>query len=159
MALLFLFAPEGYREEMGTIVGSSQEGTGEHRLYLWKVAWNMFLQNPFWGIGPGSFIYAVPVYEPPGGFYGQYQGFRALHSTHFTIISELAIPGLTLFALFIYYYTRSIRKICRQAYNSVKPQLKFRRKEPPASLLDTSFFRLLSLGLGGGLIGFVVPEF
>ena len=90
--ILLSISPEGYWEEMDTIKRGTQEGTIEHRIYLWKAAWRMFLDNPLWGVGPGSFTYAVPVYEPPGGFYGQYQGLRALHSTHFMLLSELAIP-------------------------------------------------------------------
>lgn len=142
LAVLVIFAaPPGYWNEMNTIADGTREGTAEHRIYLWKAAWRMFLDNALWGVGPGSFSYAVPLYEPPGGFYGQYQGMRALHSTLFTLISEMGLPGIIVFTMIVLRHFRSVGSIV---------------KDNTADSPEARFFKYSAIGLAGGLIGFLV---
>lgn len=153
--LLLTLAPAAYWERMATIQTGTAQGTAEHRAYLWNAAWRMFLDNPLWGVGPGSFRFAVVVYEPPGGFHGQYQGLRALHSTHFMILSELAIPGLIIFASIIHRHFRSIRDISRHVAGSARIRATSRHPERALPPIHANFLQSAAIGLGGGLVGFL----
>ena len=147
LVILFSIAPGGYWDEMETIKDGKESRTAEHRLYLWKVGWWMFLDNPLWGVGPGSVIYAIPKYEPPGGFYGRYQGFRVLHSTPVTLLSEMGIPGVVVFALLIYGLFQPVREVLMQA-----PSLGGGQERHATHI---QFPRFSALGFEGGLIGFL----
>jgi putative inorganic carbon (HCO3(-)) transporter len=36
------------------------------RLLIWQASWQMFTDNPWWGVGFGAFIYTFPRYRLPG---------------------------------------------------------------------------------------------
>jgi len=156
MALLVIvmltFAPTGYWEEMNSIKSGTEDLTAEHRVYLWKIAWRMFLDNPLMGVGPESFTFAVSLYEPPGGFYSQYQGMRALHSAPFQLLSGLALPGLIIYTLLIYKHFQSVQHISQSKSSSSTIQ---RTPLPTEQAVQAGFLRATAVGFGGGLIGFM----
>jgi probable O-glycosylation ligase (exosortase A-associated) len=101
LVLLVLFAaPTKYWEEMRTIrEEGTKRGTGAARMYYWKVAWKMFLDNPVFGVGPGNYPWNIERYEPPEGFRGRTHGGRVSHSLYFTLLSELGLVGCLIFAM------------------------------------------------------------
>lgn len=152
---LLLFAPATYWTEMGTIGAGVDNRTGEHRVYLWKVALRMFGDNALWGVGPGSFKFAAPVYEPPGGFHGQNQGLRALHSTPLTVVAEFGVPGVVLFASLIGAHVRSLSRVARgqpRERGGALPSL----DERGVGADSPEFLRSAARGFGGSLVCFLV---
>jgi len=157
MALLVLamlaFAPPGYWEEMDTIKMGTENKTGQSRIYLWKSAWRMFLDNPLWGVGPGSFQFAMSIYQPPELLHGVSLSGRALHSSHFQLLAGLALPGLIIYTLIIYKHFQSVLHISRSASTSLgtpRPLL------PTEQTDQAVFLSSAAVGFGGGLVGCIV---
>ena len=66
------------------------------RYYIWKVAFNLFLENPIGGIGLGSFPYR---YSLRTGDYYQ----RAVHNAYLKYLVETGIFGFAMFFYIIFY--------------------------------------------------------
>lgn len=149
------FAPQGYWDRMNTITTDTDDpyGTGQDRIYSWKAGWKMFLDYPILGVGPGNFPWNFSDYEPPGGFggtatdTGRLHGGRAAHSLYFTLIPELGIVGIILYAWMVLSSLRDLRFI------------RNRIKQNPQRFEDDRYFRervrYLTLALGGSLPGFL----
>jgi Na+-transporting methylmalonyl-CoA/oxaloacetate decarboxylase gamma subunit len=109
LAILLLCAvaalvPEKYWDErIGSIVGeaSNESGTAGQRLYTWGIGWEMFLDHPIFGVGPGNFPWNVQGYEPPEAHKGQSFAGRAAHSLYFTLLPELGMAGVIIFLLML----------------------------------------------------------
>jgi len=152
LALAFLFvAPDTYWKEMQTILPETQnrEGTAEGRMYSWRAAWKMFLNNPIVGVGPGNFPWHFGRYEPRKGLKGKSLAGRAAHSLYFTLIPELGIIGTILFGYMLYASLkdlRFVRKVARRTFYT------------PAQT-DTHHYQKienLALALEGSVCGFLI---
>jgi probable O-glycosylation ligase (exosortase A-associated) len=121
IAMLYLL-PESYWKDMQTIADEPNNpvGTGQERVYSWRIAWTMFLDHPFLGVGPENFPWNFESYEVAGGFNERLHGGRAAHSLYFTLIPELGIVGVFLFVHMLYTSLRDI-KISRGRTKSTFP--------------------------------------
>lgn len=131
LAVLLLFAvgllaPESYWDEVKSIADEpgNETGTGAERLYSWGRAWEMFLDNPIFGVGPGNFNWNFQQYEPPEGHRGRHHGGRAAHSLYFTILPELGTAGLILFLLMLKAGWEDRRDIARRIQQFVQSHAK-----------------------------------
>lgn len=98
LILLTSVVPDSYWNEMRTITEEGiTKGTGSHRVYMWKRAWAMFLDNPLVGVGPDNVRWNFKDYEPYGGHKGRSEAGRAVHSIYFTLVPELGLVGTFLF--------------------------------------------------------------
>jgi probable O-glycosylation ligase (exosortase A-associated) len=159
ITLMVSFAPEKYWDEMRTIRTSTEKGdTGDERLFLWKLAWRMFLKDPVMGVGPSNFRvhaglsdqYMTPQEieergETWGG--GNYWG-KVCHSTYFTILAEEGLPGVVLFFLIVYTFFKDMNSIIR--FYARK-----RRREPSKLEGRIEKMHYLALGAKGSMIGFL----
>jgi O-antigen ligase len=119
--LVSLAAREGYRERIDSIwVEGASAGTGEDRVFMWKVAWKMFLSNPVIGVGQDNFPVRFADYEPPERLYGVTRTWRAAHSLYFTLLPELGLVGVVLFLRTLYFIRKDLVVIRR----STPPRLK-----------------------------------
>lgn len=111
--VMLYFAPESYWEKMQTIqeeaAAEVSVGTGGDRLHSWKAAWNMFLDYPILGVGPGNFPWNVEPYEGTEGYGGTFHGGRVAHSLYFTLMPELGTVGILIFGGMLYYIFRDLR--------------------------------------------------
>ena len=103
-----IYMPTAFTRKVETLVGmsdkvtknwnegidESQEYTGAERVYYWKVAKQIMLDNPFTGIGWGNFADEFARRE------GISEGIVA-HSTWFQVGAEAGILGLTSFVCMI----------------------------------------------------------
>ncbi len=113
-----VLAPAKYWDEMRTISTADEQGdTGYNRLYLWGIAWRMYLDNPVLGVGPGNFPHQSPFYESDDE---QRRGFhvwgKAAHSLYFTLLSETGTVGTLAFVAMIvacWRVRREVRRRCR----------------------------------------------
>lgn len=98
--------PDSYWGEVRSIK-TDTENAGDpsremERLYTWRRAWEMFMDNPVLGVGAGNFPWALARYElMPLAI--QQRGDRRMvtgrvaHSVYFTILSELGLLGTVAF--------------------------------------------------------------
>lgn len=101
LVLIAYSAPRSYWNEIRTIREGTKESTAAERIYYWKVAWRMFLDNPIIGVGPGNFPWNILRYEDREGYVGRFHGGRVAHSLYFTLIPELGIVGTLFFVLIL----------------------------------------------------------
>lgn len=64
------------------------------RIEIWKGAWQMIQDNPWWGVGYGVFPHAIPYYV--SGI-----GEMDAHNTYIILAAEMGIPILVIFLLII----------------------------------------------------------
>lgn len=115
-AALFLFIvaiqlPEGYWEEISTITAGREESTADLRMYYWEIGWEMFLDNPILGVGPGNFPWRIEEYEPAEGRHGRHHGGRPAHSLYFTLLPELGLLGTGLFFAMLWRFLKNRKQI------------------------------------------------
>lgn len=110
--LIFVMGSSQYWDRMRTIT-DTEEGTAEGRIYSWKRGWEMFLDNPLIGVGPGNYPWNVQRYEPEGGLKGKRHGGRASHSMYFTVIPELGLVGCFLFGMMLFINYKTLRGITK----------------------------------------------
>jgi O-antigen ligase len=119
--LVSLAAREGYRERIDSIwVEGASAGTGEDRVFMWKVAWKMFLSNPVIGVGPDNFPVRFEDYEPVERLYGVTRAWRAAHSLYFTLLPELGLVGVVLFLRTLYFIRKDLVAIRRSTPQRLK---------------------------------------
>ncbi len=143
---LFIFAPAQYWSEVRSIETSTdQTDTGWQRLYLWGMAWRMFLDHPVWGVGTRNFGIQAPFYEDVE--YAETGGYhvwgRVCHSMYFTLIAEQGLIGVILFVLTLKWTFSTGRRLKRHAAD---------HPEDPAAV-TTQF---LATGLTAGVVGVLV---
>lgn len=94
-------APDEYVAEMGTITNTEQ-GTASGRLYQWGIGWDIYVDNPIFGVGAGNYPWRVAEYELSSGKIApnqQLHGGRAAHSLYFTLLPELGTVGTVCFVV------------------------------------------------------------
>jgi tetratricopeptide (TPR) repeat protein len=72
------------------------------RSIMWKGAWKMFLDYPFWGGGPGSYRVYFSNYRAPDYFLHEIANVTTFSHNYFLdLLSESGIFGLTAFLIFL----------------------------------------------------------
>lgn len=132
-------------EEMQTISDTS-ESTADTRLWSWKLALDMFKDNPVAGVGMCNYRWKVGEYELAGigGKWGEARSSlvgRVSHSIYFTVLPELGFIGFLLFYLTVVGYFFMLRdNRVGLAHEAVA---------------EDSFGPLCNAGLAAGMAGFL----
>jgi O-antigen ligase len=148
-----VFAPSTYWDRIKTIQGEgTSAGTGEERVYTWKIGWHMFLDNPVMGVGQGNFPFVFKKYEvevmgSEDPFYGRSVAGRVAHSIYFTLLPELGLIGLFIFSGIVYYNLKDLKAI-KSLTDNKKPVNKSHKIE------DKFYF--MAVALEGSLISYLV---
>lgn len=115
-SMVFLaVAPSEYKSEMNTI-SDTKENTAAGRLYQWRRGWEMYLDNPVIGVGPGNYPWRVAYYELASGELapnGRLHGGRAAHSLYFTLLPELGTAGAIFFLVALVHSSRRLLRVVR----------------------------------------------
>jgi O-antigen ligase len=90
-----------------TIALADPEGSAEQRFAVQKVAWEILLDNPVFGVGLGAYPYANAVYAPE-------LGVRDTHNTYLNVATEVGLPGLLLWSALVLSVLRYAYR-CRRA--------------------------------------------
>jgi probable O-glycosylation ligase (exosortase A-associated) len=150
---LVMLAPAKYWTEVSTISTSTSENdTGYQRLYLWKIAWRMFLDNPVLGVGPANYQYNNFFYEDEKETSrGTHVWGRASHSVYFTVLPEYGIVGTVLFFIIV------VKGIVarRRALRTCRSQLA-REDLSSESRERFHFYQNMLAGMDGGIVTFLV---
>jgi len=118
---MLVVTPASYWKEMKTIETAEDEGdTGFERLYLWGIAWKMWLDHPIFGVGPNNYPYNNQNYENPERVAkGRHVWGMASHSLYFTVLPELGLVGTILFFSMIATSWIERRRIARRCRNAL----------------------------------------
>jgi O-antigen ligase len=150
---LVTLAPAKYWTEVSTISTSTNENdTGYQRLYLWKIAWRMFLDNPVLGVGPANYQYNNFFYEDEKETSRGYHVWgRASHSVYFTLLPEYGVVGTVLFFIIV------IKGIMarRRALRTCRSQLA-RQDLSAESREHFRFYQQMLAGMDGAIVTFLV---
>ncbi len=152
IALVIPFIPSGWVKEMQSIGSADQKGdTGENRLYMWGVAWRVFLDHPVMGVGAMNYPLIAPLYEDPlrRGSEMHLWG-RACHSVYFTLFAESGVPGSLVWI--------AISLMTMLSLHRVGLRLDERLARAPADSPAADRARQLTFiarGIEGGMIGFL----
>jgi putative inorganic carbon (HCO3(-)) transporter len=97
VALSLVPIPDGYFDRLETIKTYEQinEESALSRFHFWQVAVRMANEQPF-GIGLRNYEATYDAYDDS---YGQYGHNRAVHSSHFQVLSELGYAGAIVWVL------------------------------------------------------------
>src|SRR5439155_8440487 len=77
-----------------TIAQADPEGSAEQRLAIQKVAWQIFVDHPVFGVGLGAYPLANARYAPE-------LGRLDTHNTYLNLAAELGLPGLVLWCALV----------------------------------------------------------
>ena len=155
VGVLCLTAPSTYWDEVKSIKEENKKtGTGEERIYQWKIGWNMFLDNPLIGVGQGNFPFRFREYEIAAGFYeglhGRSRAGRAAHSLYFTLIPELGILGILLFGGMIYFSYKDLKWILK-----IEKDFLF-KQQFDKTIQKLHKIRFIIFGITGAMLGYLI---
>jgi putative inorganic carbon (HCO3(-)) transporter len=103
------FIPQNYRERIGGItslltdtdIEASEDGAVRGRASEMLAAWNVFLDNPVFGVGEGNFRYYYPQYSEEVGLKPATEE-RSAHSLYFEILAENGFVGALIFLSIVF---------------------------------------------------------
>jgi O-antigen ligase len=151
---MIAFAPAEYWEEIESITDEQTmtTGTGGDRLYIWGIAWEMFLANPIIGVGQGNLPWDFEEYEAGRTFLTKSRAGRQAHSAYFTLIPELGLVGIGIFGLMIYRNFKDTRLI-EQFY-----KLNMRKDSSRQNTGELQFSLMFAHSLEGSIVGYLVSS-
>ena len=135
--------PEKYWSEVQSIGGDvANVGTPSkemERVYTWRRAWDMFLDNPILGVGAGNLPWRIASYEMTPAAIAQRGGRpmvagRVAHSIYFTILPELGLLGTVAFLVIMAKSALRAQRIAMPGFSDIADE-SFRtiaRFVPPA---------------------------
>jgi len=98
---IFLFTP-ALSNRVATITDLHMQSNSE-RLLMWQSAWQMFKDNPIFGVGYGSYKVAYQTkYISPDA---KERKLEHAHSNFFQMLAECGIVGFSAFILMIVYFS------------------------------------------------------
>lgn len=102
-AVLLLMSSGDYLQRFSVLWNDSADhstaeldrSTMQGRLTLWRMAWEIAIDHPVLGVGPGNYPFWLKIYNPGSGSGGA-------RNSYLQMLAEGGFPGLTLYlALFI----------------------------------------------------------
>jgi probable O-glycosylation ligase (exosortase A-associated) len=96
MCFVFAMAPQQFFDRMATLTktGEERDGSAQGRIFAWKAAINMALDNPVLGVGVGHFPVKYGAQYQPKDFGLNAIPWQTAHSSYFLLLGELGFPGI-----------------------------------------------------------------
>jgi probable O-glycosylation ligase (exosortase A-associated) len=96
MCFVFAMAPQQFFDRMATLTktGEERDGSAQGRIFAWKAAINMALDNPVLGVGVGHFPVKYGAQYQPKEFGLNAIPWQTAHSSYFLLLGELGFPGI-----------------------------------------------------------------
>jgi O-antigen ligase len=157
VAIMVMFPRGEFWNEMATITGEGTAGgTGENRWVMWQVAWELFLNNPILGVGPGNFgpnaveyLTKRSVNDIGGGFNEPGTMYdRSPHNDYVEVMVEQGLVGLFALAGIFIHFFRCVRFLRTEAVQ------KAWASQTGGFLGSNS----LALGLEAAMVGYLVTS-
>lgn len=154
LALLVIYPmiPATWYHEMGTIETADQDGdTGAARLYMWGIAWKVYLDHPALGVGGNNLGRHMYLYQEPNTSHEPLWG-RVCHSVYLTLISETGTAGTVIWALIVIVSLFTTIRVARKLLRASRT-IREAGGEPP---YEATALVGMCRGLEASLIGFLV---
>lgn len=112
--VIYSLLPDGYVEDIVSGLTDSEDSTRVERFRSWEIAWIMFLDNPWLGVGPGNFPYNVGPYQPLTSWW--HEGAKSLegrqvHSMYFEMLSDIGSIGVFTYFSTIFIIVKKCLKV------------------------------------------------
>ncbi|MBK8870495.1 MAG: O-antigen ligase family protein [Elusimicrobia bacterium] len=85
---------------------SYDQGAASIRLSLMRVALDMISDNPWFGVGPGNYVYAMGYYDSTLEGVTSYFKFP-VHNLFLYVAGEMGLPALFCFLVFLFFVARA----------------------------------------------------
>jgi O-antigen ligase len=158
VALVLVAAPQEYWDRISSITDDStmETGTAGQRMFTWGIGWEMFLDNPVFGVGQGNFPWTIGEYMGGRTWQTKSLAGRQAHSLYFTLLPELGLFGVIIFGAMIYLNYRDTR--VSQFLPAVPRSVSLGRDKEPAK--DEEIVRAVLFGnaILGGMIGYLATS-
>jgi hypothetical protein len=150
--VFYATVPGSYRAEVASIFENREHDTGESRTFLWRAAWNMWLDHPVFGVGIENANWNVGRYQPRDGT-GRFSSamyiqrdwtMQALHSLYFSVLSETGAVGSLLFGAIIVGHFTTIRRLRKRVASHPSATVELQR--------DTALY---GTGLSMAMVGYL----
>jgi O-antigen ligase len=156
--LVLVAAPQEYWDRINSITEDKtmEEGTAGQRVFTWGIGWEMFLDNPIFGVGQGNFPWAIGEYMGGRTWQTKSLAGRQAHSLYFTLLPELGLVGVMIFGTMVYLNYRDTR-----VKDSVVLQvLQVSGRRDKANVEDSEIRRAALYGnaILGGMIGYLATS-
>ncbi|MEM6726780.1 MAG: O-antigen ligase family protein, partial [Bacteroidota bacterium] len=93
-------------EHIGSVTNLESDASNLERLNRWFCAWQMFLDKPLQGFGPGTYQFQYGPYQTSTSktYISTNYGDRGnAHSEYLTYLSEQGLPGFLIFIIWVGY--------------------------------------------------------
>jgi probable O-glycosylation ligase (exosortase A-associated) len=125
-----------FSQRVTTIQNYDQDWSAVSRLYFWRAAARMAAAHPAMGVGPANFPLCCAAFGSP-------EAGRDCHSTYFTMLAEVGIPGFLLWVTIVFGGARALDRLRKiEGENPERVQI-----------------RALAVGLEAGLLSFLFTGF
>ncbi|TVQ34681.1 MAG: glycosyltransferase [Wenzhouxiangella sp.] len=92
------------------VQGEQAEGTLGRRVVMWQISWQLFLEHPLAGAGPGGFRQALESAIASGRAEPDFLAYRHPHSAYLSALNHGGLVGLlSLLLLFAYVVRHHVR--------------------------------------------------
>ena len=156
--LVLIAAPQEYWDRISSITEDKtmEEGTAGQRVFTWGIGWEMFLDNPMFGVGQGNFPWAIGEYMGGRTWQTKSLAGRQAHSLYFTLLPELGLVGVMIFGAMVYvnYRDTSVKNLVLPTSSGVSA----RRDEADIQDLQISRATLYGNAILGGMIGYLATS-
>jgi len=115
----------GARAIMGDAPAVQADGAIRGRTTQMLAAWNVFLDHPVLGVGPGQYapVYSVQYQTLPGVAFRDLSVPRRAHSLYLEMAAELGLVGLTVFLALVGLLLRDLWRERRGAHSGQRSDL------------------------------------
>lgn len=156
--LVSIAAPQEYWDRISSITEDKtmEEGTAGQRVFTWGIGWEMFLDNPMFGVGQGNFPWAIGEYMGGRTWQTKSLAGRQAHSLYFTLLPELGLVGVMIFGAMVYvnYRDTRVKNLVLRTSSAVSA----RRDEADIQDLQISRATLYGNAILGGMIGYLATS-
>lgn len=156
--LVLIAAPQEYWDRISSITEDKtmEEGTAGQRVFTWGIGWEMFLDNPMFGVGQGNFPWAIGEYMGGRTWQTKSLAGRQAHSLYFTLLPELGLVGVMIFGAMVYvnYRDTRVKNLVLRTSSAVSA----RRDEADIQDLQISRATLYGNAILGGMIGYLATS-
>lgn len=156
--LVLIAAPQEYWDRISTITDDStmESGTAGQRVFTWGIGWEMFLDNPVFGVGQGNFPWTIGEYMGGRTWQTKSLAGRQAHSLYFTLLPELGLVGVMIFGAMVYLNYRDTR--VKDLVLRTSSRVSGRRDETDIQDLQISRAALYGNAILGGMIGYLATS-
>ena len=156
--MVLIAAPQEYWDRINSITDDStmETGTAGQRMFTWGIGWEIFTANPVFGIGQGNFPWTIGEYMGGRTWQTKSLAGRQAHSLYFTLLPELGLVGVFIFASMVYLNYRDTR--LTRFVPSTGMNIGIKADERQVRNLEVVRSHLFGNAIFGGMLGYLMTS-